>query len=274
MKNPIISIKNLFVKFCIRGNIIPVIRDINFDIYENEILAIVGESGSGKSVLTKAINSMLESNGYIANGSIKVSIENSGFLNNYDLVQLSTDAFSSYLRAKNVACIKKNIRRSKRKLKTVTKYLEYSNYLYQLKLKKLDLMKQNLLIGNVNEKPTKKQAAITKQKIKKIDLTINKLNIKNKNRSKNSKSDEIYGYAKLKKTLAKHRLDYVRLVNLAKEGFSYRASKKILDIEYKISLIEPTFESLSDQEKRAVLINDLISQINTLNYELIKLSRP
>ena len=37
-----------------------VVHDIDFSLYENEILAIVGESGSGKSVTSKAIMGLLQ----------------------------------------------------------------------------------------------------------------------------------------------------------------------------------------------------------------------
>ena len=40
------------------------------DFYENESVAIVGESGSGKSVFTKTFAGMLETNGFIDEGSI------------------------------------------------------------------------------------------------------------------------------------------------------------------------------------------------------------
>mgnify|MGYP002508246064 CR=1 FL=1 len=46
------------------------IRGVSLDIYENESIAIVGESGSGKSVFTKTFAGMLDSNGFIDNGSI------------------------------------------------------------------------------------------------------------------------------------------------------------------------------------------------------------
>ena len=66
----LLSLKNVSVKFNVRGRILTAIRNVSLDIYENEALAIVGESGSGKSVLTKTFAGMLESNGFISEGSI------------------------------------------------------------------------------------------------------------------------------------------------------------------------------------------------------------
>lgn len=69
-KKVLLSIKDLNVKFRVRGRILTAIRGIDLDIYENESIAIVGESGSGKSVFTKTFAGMLESNGFIDKGSI------------------------------------------------------------------------------------------------------------------------------------------------------------------------------------------------------------
>ena len=66
----LLSLKNVEVKFNVRGRILTAIRNVSLDIYENESIAIVGESGSGKSVLTKTFAGMLETNGFISNGSI------------------------------------------------------------------------------------------------------------------------------------------------------------------------------------------------------------
>ena len=66
----LLSLKNVTVKFNVRGRILTAIRNVSLDIFENESIAIVGESGSGKSVLTKTFAGMLENNGFIPEGSI------------------------------------------------------------------------------------------------------------------------------------------------------------------------------------------------------------
>ncbi len=69
----ILSLKNVVVKFNVRGRILTAIRNVSLDIYDHESLAIVGESGSGKSVLTKTFAGMLDSNGFIPEGTIVFS---------------------------------------------------------------------------------------------------------------------------------------------------------------------------------------------------------
>ena len=69
-KKVVLSVKDLEVKFRVRGRVLTAIRGISLDIYENEAIAIVGESGSGKSVFTKTFAGMLDSNGFISQGKI------------------------------------------------------------------------------------------------------------------------------------------------------------------------------------------------------------
>ena len=69
-KKVLLSVRDLEVKFRVRGRILKAIRGISLDIYENESIAIVGESGSGKSVFTKTFAGMLDSNGFVSNGHI------------------------------------------------------------------------------------------------------------------------------------------------------------------------------------------------------------
>ncbi|AXK51487.1 oligopeptide ABC transporter ATP-binding protein OppD [Spiroplasma alleghenense] len=91
----IISIKDLIVKFRVRSKTLTAIRNVSFDIYDGETVAIVGESGSGKSVMTKTLTNMLEENGWVSNGSITyfptkktIEDEESYFKNETDLLSL------------------------------------------------------------------------------------------------------------------------------------------------------------------------------------------
>lgn len=66
----ILQIKDLNVMFETHAGDVSAIRDISFDLYRGETLAIVGESGSGKSVTSKAIMQLLAENGKITSGEI------------------------------------------------------------------------------------------------------------------------------------------------------------------------------------------------------------
>ncbi|HHX10590.1 MAG TPA: ABC transporter ATP-binding protein [Firmicutes bacterium] len=70
MTEPILSVRDLVVKFSLRGQILTAIRGASLDLYPGETLAIVGESGSGKSVFTKTWIGMLDANGWVDSGSI------------------------------------------------------------------------------------------------------------------------------------------------------------------------------------------------------------
>ena len=77
----ILSVKDLNIKFNLRGKVLHAIRGIDLDIYHGEVLAIVGESGSGKSVSAMSILRLLDGNGYIDSGEI--------LFNGQDLTKLS-----------------------------------------------------------------------------------------------------------------------------------------------------------------------------------------
>ena len=66
----ILSVRDLNIKFNLRGKILHAIRGIDLDLYQGEVLAIVGESGSGKSVFTKSFMGLLDANGSITGGTI------------------------------------------------------------------------------------------------------------------------------------------------------------------------------------------------------------
>lgn len=66
----ILSVRELNIKFTLRGQELHAIRNVSLDIYKGESIAVVGESGSGKSVLTKSFMGLLDNNGFISSGEI------------------------------------------------------------------------------------------------------------------------------------------------------------------------------------------------------------
>jgi len=60
--NKVLDIKNMTVSFNTNKHELRVVRNIDLDVHEGEVLAIVGESGSGKSVSMKSIMNILPSN--------------------------------------------------------------------------------------------------------------------------------------------------------------------------------------------------------------------
>jgi len=65
-----LQVKNLTISFRTQNGKVQAVRDISFDLYKGETLAIVGESGSGKSVTSKAIMGISAVNAMIENGEI------------------------------------------------------------------------------------------------------------------------------------------------------------------------------------------------------------
>ncbi len=91
-----LEVKNLQISFRTQGGILKAVRNISFDLYRGETLAIVGESGSGKSVTSKAIMGILAGNSIVEGGEI--------IYDGQDLLQISEDDFHK-LRGDKVAMI-------------------------------------------------------------------------------------------------------------------------------------------------------------------------
>ena len=91
-----LEVKNLQISFRTQGGILKAVRNISFDLYKGETLAIVGESGSGKSVTSKAIMGILAGNSIVEGGEIRYDGQ--------DLLKISEDDFHK-LRGDKIAMI-------------------------------------------------------------------------------------------------------------------------------------------------------------------------
>ncbi|MBB5218908.1 ABC transporter ATP-binding protein [Treponema rectale] len=76
MNEVILSVKNLTVNFRTNSGTVHAVRNISFDLFKGQTLAIVGESGSGKSVTSKAILGIESPNAEIPQGEIIFENEN------------------------------------------------------------------------------------------------------------------------------------------------------------------------------------------------------
>lgn len=94
--NAILRVKNLTVNFKTNRGILQAVRNISFDVYRGETLAIVGESGSGKSVTSKAILGIESPNAIMESGEI--------LFEGQDLLKFDENQFTE-IRGKKIAMI-------------------------------------------------------------------------------------------------------------------------------------------------------------------------
>ena len=64
----LLKLKNLTVEFIQNKQVIPAVKEVSFEIKENEIVGLVGESGSGKTITTLALTRILPPKAMIING--------------------------------------------------------------------------------------------------------------------------------------------------------------------------------------------------------------
>ena len=95
-RNKILDVLGLNISFGENKQKTTVVHDIDFSLYENEILAIVGESGSGKSVTSKAIMGLLQEKNTHIKGHINFE--------DTSLLSLSSKEFAK-LRGNDIAMI-------------------------------------------------------------------------------------------------------------------------------------------------------------------------
>lgn len=80
-----LEVKDLIISFRTQNGKVQAVRDISFDLYKGETLAIVGESGSGKSVTSRAVMGILAGNSIVEGGEI--------IYDGQDLLKISEEDF-------------------------------------------------------------------------------------------------------------------------------------------------------------------------------------
>ena len=110
-KETVLSVRDLNVKFSLRGRTLHAIRDVSLDLYKGESLAIVGESGSGKSVFVKTFMGLLDANGWIDSGEI--------LYKGHDLSKFNTEKQWLGVRGKEIAMVLQDPMTSLNPLKTI-----------------------------------------------------------------------------------------------------------------------------------------------------------
>ena len=138
MENDVIlSVKDLNVKFTLRGKVLHAIRDVSLDIYRGESIAIVGESGSGKSVFTKTFMGLLDANGFIPSGEI--------LYEGTDLTKLKKEKDWRKIRGGEIAMIMQDPMTSLNPLKTIGEQIAEAVRLHQPDVKGKEAIGQKVL---------------------------------------------------------------------------------------------------------------------------------
>ena len=143
MQEPILSVRDLHVKFRLRGRTLHALRGITLDVYEGESLAIVGESGSGKSVLNKNFIGLLDGNGFVDVGEIRYYGAPAKFVGHpataddeegrtyVDLTRLSREADWLKIRGSEICMIPQDPMTSLNPLKTIGEQITEAVTLHQ-----------------------------------------------------------------------------------------------------------------------------------------------
>ena len=119
----ILSVKDLVVKFSLRGQELTALRGVSMELYKGESLAIVGESGSGKSVFCKSFIGMLDKNGWVESGEI--------WYNGTDIAKYKKDEDWIKIRGKEIAIVFQDPMTSLNPLQTVGTQIREALELHQ-----------------------------------------------------------------------------------------------------------------------------------------------
>ncbi|PPE04394.1 oligopeptide ABC transporter ATP-binding protein [Entomoplasma ellychniae] len=237
LNKKILSIRNLEVKFRVRSRVLTAIRNVSFDLYDGEVLALVGESGSGKSVITKTFTGMLDSNGWINDGSI-IYTPNQGAMN---------DEKSYFKSPVDIVNIEKKLI-----LSDVIKFVKKTTNAEISKIKKEIL----------NLEKFKNNKLLIENEISEIDSQIVKLELFISQKAEKAKEFKKRNDA-FKLTQAENKIN---VLNIKKEILLSvdLQNKKISDLKNKLILLEGDIKKVAGLTlKEQAIIKEIISNIES-----------
>ncbi|MDF2546405.1 MAG: hypothetical protein K0R93_1303 [Anaerosolibacter sp.] len=140
----LLQIKDLKISFAYGQNRIQVVREIDLDVYQGEIVGILGESGSGKTVSSTAILGLVsDGDGRIDGGEIRFKDQ--------DLLKLPERALES-IRGKEIAYIFQDPVASLNPYRKVGKQIQEAVKVHGIKVEKEEILKTMEEIGLADAK--------------------------------------------------------------------------------------------------------------------------
>ena len=102
MTSPLISVKDLTLRFKTDEGLVTAVEEVSFDIAAGEVLGLVGESGSGKSVTAKSLMLLNPDNAvYDPKSSITLNVDDKA----YDVLSLSNSKDLMIVRGGSISMI-------------------------------------------------------------------------------------------------------------------------------------------------------------------------
>ena len=94
-KDILLQVRNLCISTASKNKRKSLVKNISFEIKENEIIGLLGESGSGKSLTSLAILSLLDKNKFKISGEILFHKKNLLEINNHEMLKVGMSFFDA-----------------------------------------------------------------------------------------------------------------------------------------------------------------------------------
>ena len=223
-----LSVNNLKISFRTDAGRVQAVRDISFDLYKGETLAIVGESGSGKSVTSKAIMGISAVNSIHENGEI--------LYDGQDLMQISEEDMHK-LRGDKIAMIFQDPLSSLNPIMRIGKQITEAMLLKNKANRKDGRVAFNSLLKTMADTMKEALAAqgntqYTPADVNEFVKTFDKFNIKS---------------IQLEDSYVAARTSAEELVAIAEDFLFLAEKKQKVDVESTLKLVEHKLKGIDDK---------------------------